>query len=280
MAMADARAISIVPLKSTNYKTWKVQCRMALVREGLWGIVAGTEACPDATDSRDRYTKYMVRRDQALATIVLAIDPSLLCLIGADADDPKAVWEKLSRQFQQNTWVNKLSLRKKLFTVKVKLSDSGSMSEYIKKMTEKLAVVADHVSDEDKVVYLLAGLPESYVLVTALESGSDTVPTLQHVTEQLLREEQKLKGREEADDSKKLLTAKWKKQFTCHYCKKPGHFKKDCRKFVQAQSNKKSGKYKNLPRQPRREYPSHDAMAKSRGEWIVDSGATCHMCND
>ena len=79
----------------------------------------------------------------------------------------------------------------------MKLSDSVSMTEYIKKMTEifdELAVIAKPVSDEDKVVYLLMRLPESYyVLVTPLENGSDTV---EMVTECLLREEQKLKDRE------------------------------------------------------------------------------------
>ena len=57
-----------------------------------------------------------------------------------------------------------------------------------------------------KIVYLLAGLPESYdVLVTALESESDTVPALESVTERFLREEKKLKDREEVSDSKQLL---------------------------------------------------------------------------
>ena len=131
-------------------------------------------------------------------------------------------------------------------------------------------------------MYLLAGLPESYdVLVTALESGSDTVPALESVTERLLREEHKLKDREEADDSKKLLVAKGRRPLTCHYCKKPGHFKKDCWKFAQAQGTEKSGKHKNPSRQSKREHQSsQDAMvisnalvAKSRNDWIVDSGA-------
>ena len=161
---------------------------MALIREGLWGIVADTEERPDVTTDADKHAKFVARRDRALATIVLAVDPSLLYLIG-DPKDPRAVWQKLSGQFQIKTWANKLSLRKKLFTMK--LSDSGSMREYIKRMTEifdELAVIAEPISDEDKVVYLLAGLLESYdVLVTALESGSDTVPALENVTERLLR---------------------------------------------------------------------------------------------
>lgn len=72
-------------------------------------------------------------------------------------------------------------------------------------------------------VYLLAGLPDSYdILVMALENGSETVPPLESVTERLLREEQKMREKEGADDSKSVLMAKGnsaskKKQFTCHY---------------------------------------------------------------
>ena len=285
--MAEGKTVSITALNGTNYPSWKVQCRMALMREGLWGMVAGTEKAPDETTEAEKYAKFMTRSDRALATIVLAIDPSLLYLVG-DPVDPAAVWKTLSGQFQKKAWANKLSLRKKLFTMK--LGDSGSMSEYIKRMTEtfsELAVIADPISDEDKVVHLLAGLPESYdVLVTALESGSDTVPALELVTERLLREEQKLKDREEADDGKKLLVAKSKKQFTCHYCKKPGHIKRDCRKFAQAQSGENGGKQRNPPR-PNKKELSRDAMlignafvARSKSDWIVDSGATSHMCND
>ena len=64
------------------------------------------------------------------------------------------------------------------------------MKEHIKRMTEvfrELAVVAEPVSEEDKVVHLLASLPDTYnVLVTAVESGSESVLPLETVTERLL----------------------------------------------------------------------------------------------
>ena len=59
--MADAKAVSIVPLSGTNYPTWKVQCRMALIREGQWGIVTGTEECPDSATDADKHVKYMAQ---------------------------------------------------------------------------------------------------------------------------------------------------------------------------------------------------------------------------
>ena len=82
MATAEGRQVLVIPLNDTNYPTWKVQCRMVLIREGLWGIVAGTERCPDESTEAEKHAKYMVQRDQALATIVLAVEPSLFYLIG------------------------------------------------------------------------------------------------------------------------------------------------------------------------------------------------------
>ena len=163
------------------------------------------------------------------------------------------------------------------------------MKEHIKRMTEvfgKLAVIAEPVSEEDKVVHILASLPDSYdVLVTALESGSENVPPLEVVTERLLREEEKLKGKETAEDDSKLLMAgkNPKKTFTCHYCGKPGHYKRDCRKWAQSQG--KGGRHKPPGQQSKK--PSQDAMligqaltAKSGSEWLVDSGAMSHMSNN
>ena len=36
--MADSRKVAVVPLKGSNYPTWKKQCRMALMKEVLWKV--------------------------------------------------------------------------------------------------------------------------------------------------------------------------------------------------------------------------------------------------
>ena len=70
------------------------------------------------------------------------------------------------------------------------------MQDHIKSMTEvcdELSVIGEPVKEEDRVVYLLASLPECYnVLVTALEANAE-VPKLAVVTERLLHEETKIK---------------------------------------------------------------------------------------
>ena len=82
-------------LNGTNYATWKVQCKMALIREGVWNIVNGTEIVPDSRTEMGLHAKYLSRKDHALTTIVLSLEPSLLYLIG-DPDDPGVVWKKIS----------------------------------------------------------------------------------------------------------------------------------------------------------------------------------------
>lgn len=121
--MAESRAVVVVPLKGgANYSTWKVQCRMALMKEGLWGIVDGKETAPGEEEA-DKHAKFVARRDRALALIVLSVDPMLLYLLG-DPTDPTAVWKKLSDQFQKKSWANKLELRRRLYALRLKEGDS------------------------------------------------------------------------------------------------------------------------------------------------------------
>ena len=53
---------------------------------------------------------------------------------------------------------------------------------------EELSVIDDTISEEDRVVYLLASLPDSFsVLVTSFEANPE-VPRMELVTEKLLHE--------------------------------------------------------------------------------------------
>ena len=110
--MADSRTVTVIPLNGSNFLTWKVQCRMALMREGLWNIVNGSKHPPDSTQAGIQ-AKFAARRDCAFAIILLFVEPLLLYLFG-DPEDPIAVWRKLAYQSQKKTWANKLELQCKL----------------------------------------------------------------------------------------------------------------------------------------------------------------------
>ena len=95
---------------------------LALMKDGLWSIVSGTEAAPAETDA-DKYRKFVTRRDKALAIIVLSVDPSLLYMLG-EPEDPGTVWQKLADQFQKTTWSNKLALRRRLNNLRLQEGES------------------------------------------------------------------------------------------------------------------------------------------------------------
>ena len=194
------------------------------------------EAAPGR--GNDRYAKFLTRRDRALAIIVLSVEPSLLYLVG-DPEDPAAVWGKLANQFQKRTWANKLELRCNLFSLRLK--NGESVQEHIKAMTEifdGLSVIGDPISEEDRVVHLLASLPDLYnMLVTALEANVE-VPKIEVVTERLLHEERKLHVQEWTGvgaSSERVMTGKQQPKARgpkCHHCGKFGHIRRNCNKWI------------------------------------------------
>ena len=148
-------------------------------------------------------------------------------------------------------------------------------------------------------MYLLASLPESYnVLVTALEASAK-VPTLAVVRERLLHEETKTKSRSNQFSQEGALTTSFRKKLRCHFYNKPGHFKRDCEEFAkvkgqakpaQAKKKNKMGAFKvTITAEDESDSDSEgtglvvqnalSTKCNSRDQWILDSGATCHMCN-
>ena len=77
--MAESK-VAVTPSNGKNYSTcnWKVQCKMALLKEGLWNIVSGEETAPEDVTT-NAYAKFKGRNERALTTIVLTVDPTLYC---------------------------------------------------------------------------------------------------------------------------------------------------------------------------------------------------------
>ena len=75
--------------------------------------------------------------------------------------------ENVSWPISKKTWANKLELKlelkRKLFSLR--LADGDSVQDHIKSMMQvfdEMSVVDEPVKEKDRVVYLLASLPESY----------------------------------------------------------------------------------------------------------------------
>ena len=300
--MADKSGV--VHLNGSNYATWKIQIKMALIKYGGWGFVTGTEPEPAEGDAA-AWRKYYERQDKALATIVLAVEPSLLYLLG-DPQDPAEVWHKLSDQFEKKSWANKLALRRKLYSLRLK--ENESVQKHIKSMIEifeSLSVIGHVVEEEDRVVHILASLPDSFqMLVTALEANPE-VPKLEVVLERLQNEEKKLLEKSAADQQNKhpenALIVKSRNGPICFYCGKNGHVKKFCEELRKKQEEEemKSKKEKEessffcYQGKPASQFNDSDddidcialvshvtSLEHKKKDWVVDSAANFHMCNN
>ena len=270
----------VVLLYGENYATWKVQVKMVLIKDDLWRIVSGDEVAP--TDA-GQLAKFNIRKDKALATIVLAVDPKLLYIIG-DPTCPSEIWKKLKDTFQRKTWSNKLRLRKKLYAMK--LTEDGELQEHLKVLTElfdELAVTGAAIEDEDKTIHLLASLPEKFdTIVTTLEAF-DTVPAWEAVTERLLREEEK-KGSGRGSGEKAFYSSRkpyYKNKLQCFQCQLYGHIKRN----FPTLNNKEVTSYA-----ARKEEHVDDEIVLAttpactannlRDGFLLDSACTRHMAHD
>ena len=282
---------------------------MALIKCGGWGFVTDTEDEPDFDDDHAAWRKFLDRKNKALATIVLAIDPALLYLLG-DPQDPAEVWQKLADQYEKKSWANKLALRRKLYSLRLK--ENECVQKHIKSMIEifdSLSVVGHVIEEEDRVVHILASLPESYqMLVTALEANPE-VPQLEVVTERILHEEKKLKEksgqRRPPEDA--LLVRSRSGGPVCFYCGQTGHIKKFCeewkkkneeeeKKGVDKKQNEeasyfckrgKTGKVGKFVQDSDSDSDidcialvSQVSTVEHTKQWIIDSAASMHMCNN
>ena len=152
---------------------------------------------------------------------------------------------------------------------------------------------------------MLASLPDSYnMLVTALEANQDVLQ-IEVVTECLLHEEHKLNDCDSNSGTNKVMaTYHYKTNVVkCHYCGKPGQIKCKCRILAaderKANSNSKHKSDTKSKAQANKaivQKPDDDSSSSSDcntlvvnhalsannaiSNWIIDSGATCHMCND
>ena len=67
---------------------------------------------------------------------------------------------------------------------------------------DSLAVIGDPVSEGNRVVHLLASLPESFNMLATAPEANPEVLKMEAVTERLLHEERKMRDREGAEQGK------------------------------------------------------------------------------
>lgn len=298
--MADPGKFAITKLGNSNYATWRFQMEMFLTREELWHVVDDDAPVP-VTEAWTRADK------KARATIGLCLEQSQYTLI-KDCASARAVWDALRAYHEKATITSQLSLLIRLCDAK--LGESGNVEKHLLDMDslfERLEGAGLKLEEKLKIAMVLRSMPESYhFLASALEARPDADITMELIRTKLLDEYRKRQERvgKSTGDERALTTQNMSKDKVCFFCNKPGHFKRDCRKWqaqnsgMEGTSGSSSGSkpQKGNQRQVKAKQATDAsdgaicfsareteetvcAAVKSGRSWTIDSGASCHMAN-
>lgn len=255
-------------LTDENYDTWQFRIKNALVYKGLWSQVS--EGKTD--DSKD---------SQALSIIALSCSDSVIHHITECATATNA-WEVLKNVFVRKTPAAKVALYKKLINLKcTSISEVNTMVETFTLTVKKLAELKIVIDDEILAIMLLSALPNSCDhFVIAMETR-DSLPSLIELKNKLKEEVQRQGNDDNHDDnnSKAMVIQRSNKNLNCFKCGKPGHIAKFCRPRRSAVNTPTSAAVANKVNKAAM-YASVFSATVNKDQWLLDSGATVHLCNN
>lgn len=283
--MADLK-VSVEKLNDQNYGIWKFKMRLLLTREKVLSVVS--EPKPENADAA-----WVSKDETAQALIGLALEDSQLIHV-MQKTTAKEMWDALKDYHERASLSSKIHVVRKL--VSIRMCDGECMAEHLKAMAElrlRLTALGEEMKDHWFVALMLSSLPASYDgLIMALESRPDADLTVDFVKGKLLDEgrrrveisgEEKAFATASAGEKQKYFSEKQKvkknKDKVCHYCKKEGHFRRDCRKLAQDRQDKERA---NVAAESDSELEMCLAAGNfgGRAVWYLDSGATSHMTCD
>lgn len=290
--MTDFKS-NIVKLNNSNYSNWKYKVQLLLMKENLFKkVIEGERPVPENDANRKLIEAWDDADSQAQAYIGLTVEDDQLIHI-RERKSAKEMWFALKDYHEKSTLTNKVHLMRLICSLK--LEEGGSVPNHIIRMQElflKLRHIGEEsLSDSWSVAMLLSSLPRSYdPLITALETRSEEELTFAVVQQKVIAEYERRQHAEENSNSGekvlKSISSKDSKKFSmkCYFCKKEGHMKQSCRKYIkwkEKHPDKGTMKSSNENKVNTVEYKEALFSVGIRSNsWILDSGATRHVSND
>ncbi|CAD7012038.1 unnamed protein product [Ceratitis capitata] len=262
--------------------------RSVLVHSELWPIVCG-KCIKNEEATAAESAAFDMQDEKALASIMLSIKPSQLNHVKHSKTSLEA-WNSLREVYQPSGPARKITLFKKLLYLRK--SEGNNMKEHISEfyaVLEQLNEIGVIVPEEMLTIILLSSLNKSFEnFVVAIETR-DTLPSLSALKIKLLEEgERRLENSKdkEIEDSEQALVAragvtkndsyanknkssdKKYANIKCFKCGKRGHIASKCNDVKKLCSNNASLSV----------LASATLNNLNRECWIIDSGATSHLC--
>ena len=218
----------------------------------------------------------------------------------------KAVWDALDDTFSSRSRARTLQIRTQLATATKGSKTATDYFQYIKQLTNELAVAGQPLNHDDIITYLLAGLSHEYdSLVASISTRTDEI-TLEELYSLLLTSEARLSRhqltpaiqqpsaniaqrphsfprrgnfRDRGRGQRGAYNSSNRNNYpsvTCQICNKTGHYAKKC--YFRFDLS-----YQDAPQFPAKQGLAaiHHGTNENWGTtWNVDTGATHHFTND
>ena len=284
---------------SSNFNLWQQLVYDLLIQQDLSLTLDGPKL--DSVTASD----WLRLQRKATSTIRSCLSDSALYHVLGE-NDPAQLWEKLGKRFASKLMMSRLALKRKLFGLR--MAEGTDLSAHIdcfNQLITDLRKIEEEFFDENKVIFLLVSLPDSYDhLVTTLLHGSKA-PDLEDVITTLMEYYQRKKGAEDnhgealyvkngkergrqkekgkqGERSRSKSRTNWLKNQTCHKCHQKGHLRRDCPKMKNGKANVYETSTVNVAKAEegcnRDVFSALIATNEIVDSWILDSGCSYHIC--
>ncbi|GJW75668.1 hypothetical protein Tco_0135038 [Tanacetum coccineum] len=155
----------------SNFSLWRIEIRALLKQQGIWAPLAGPKPA-DMTDA-----KYNSQDEKAHSTILLSLSDEVLYEV-ADEETAAGVWKKLEKLYMTKSLTNKLLLKQRLFSLRMK--EGSALKDHLDALNSilmDLKNVEVKIDDEDPSYSSLVSLPP---LIEELVNSFVVVKTPSH----------------------------------------------------------------------------------------------------
>ena len=296
----------IEKLSDSNYHVWKQKVELVLAFRELEDHIV--ESRPPA----DQAASVAWHKNDAKAKAIIGLTLSDEHLEHVrELESAVEMWEAIKNLFQRKTLLNRLTARRRFYSVKMLSNEKVIVYiSRVRQLASDLKAMDVLVSDQEIAMTVLSGLPSKYEhLIVAIDTVADDEKlTTEFVKSRLLQEEQRLSDRtpssSQSVDSALIMhtccgvstPSNERHVCVCSHCGKKGHPESRCWKkhpHLRPNHNKQKGLVvdsgtKDVPPDDTNDNvvclltgaSTTNTSRACQATWIIDSGATSHICHD